>query len=111
MAQLWEESSVSPDAAAKLLSLLPEEINSLRSVKAAFARGARECHPDTGQYKGFGAETHARINELQMARDVLIERIASQNNACKLCSGRGKVRSGMGWRSCGACGGTGDRVK
>jgi hypothetical protein len=96
-----------PDEAERLLGLLECEATSLRSVRAAFARRVRECHPDTTP--GATAE-RPLIRDLQMARDVLIERIASQNNACVLCSGRGKVRAGMGWRRCGACDGTGDRV-
>jgi hypothetical protein len=109
---------VTPKAAAKILGLLPCETGSLRSVRAAFARSVRAVHPDVrvvtkpgetfGKFEIFN--TPHGVGVYQMARDVLIERIASQNRACKLCSGRGKVRAGMGWRQCGACKGTGDRV-
>lgn len=95
---------MTPEQALVVLKLSPGEMNSARSVRAAFARCVKTAHPDT-----CGASPVPTISTYQGARDVLLERIASQNNACKLCGGVGKVRAGMGWRSCSACDGTGDK--
>ncbi len=73
------------------------------TIKAAFAYRCKECHPDTGVA---GSTT---MEQLQQARDALLENAAALNRACKLCRGVGKIRSTMGWRECSACAGTGDR--
>ena len=73
-----------------------------RTVKTYFSRRAKEVHPDTG------SATCVSIRDLQTARDVLLESVARQNNACKQCSGLGKVRGAIGWRECSACNGKGE---
>lgn len=102
---------MTPDQAAAALGLLPEEVNSLRSVKAAFARCVMAAHPDgkvSAEAWGVVVPGHT-ITAFKQARDVLIGRIANQNNACALCRGVGRVRAGMGWRRCAACEGSGGK--
>lgn len=86
---------------------LPEfAILTPRAIRAAFAEQCHKMHPDTAEHTL--AHT-VPMSELQHARDVLLDELATINRACKLCSGVGKVRSTMGWRQCGACAGTGER--
>lgn len=94
---------MTPARAIALLGL-PTGPCSERSVRAAYAQRVKEAHPDTGEG---GAASSVPIRDLQMARDVLLGNAAPQN-ACKMCQGRGKVRFGMGWRSCSACNGSGE---
>jgi DnaJ-class molecular chaperone len=95
--------------ARKLLGLLPEE-RGVRSIRAAFAQRSREMHPDTAMQIG-GALSGARISfaDLKSARDCLLQEAEKSERACKLCGGVGKVHASMGWRSCSACKGTGDK--
>jgi hypothetical protein len=98
---------MNPARARELLGLLAAE-TSVRSIRAAFARRCRECHPDTARFD-VPQDRVTAVGVLQQARDVLLEVAASANRACKLCGGRGRVRGALGVRSCSACAGTGDR--
>lgn len=71
------------------------------AVRAAYARAVKQAHPDTGT-------PGVPIQDLQMARDVLLASGPESHRACAMCHGRGKTRGRMGWRSCSACGGTGE---
>lgn len=92
---------MTPTRAAELLAV-PESADALQ-VQQAYRAAVKQAHPDTGPANGVS------IKDLQMARDVLIERVVMQNNACRLCDGVGKVRGVMGWRECSACDGKGER--
>lgn len=96
---------LTPEQAQKVLELVPGEAVSVRSIRAAFARRVKALHPDTATAPGPGVP----ILELQAARDLLLNGVAQQHNACTLCRGRGMVRGVMGWRECSACEGTGDK--
>lgn len=102
---------MNPARARELLGLLAAE-TSVRSIRAAFARRCRACHPDTNQFEAAQEKLGSvlvGIAQLQQARDVLLEAAAGANRACKLCGGRGRVRGALGVRSCSACAGTGDK--
>lgn len=74
-------------------------------VRGAYAAAVKRAHPDTA---GDDILTIS-IKDLQAARDLLLDSVASQNSACTLCKGKGMVRGAMGLRECTACKGTGDR--
>lgn len=71
-------------------------------IRRLYAQRVKEAHPDTGSRCGVS------IQELQQARDLLLEALESQKCTCKLCQGVGQVRRGMAWRTCSACRGKGE---
>lgn len=95
------------DEALKLLGL-ESAVPSLTPeiVGAAFRAKVKLVHPDS---TGETNVTHQSIDLLTKARKVLLESLDGTDLCCRLCSGRGSVRSGMGWRKCVACKGTGGR--
>jgi len=95
---------VTPQHATQLLGLSVENPTSAQ-IRAAFAKQAKLAHPDTYDDP---AILRVSIRDLQMARDVLLECVATQNSTCTMCRGVGKVRGKVGWCRCDACGGKGD---
>lgn len=94
---------MTPIQAIALLGL-PDGPLTADAVRSAFVNQVKETHPDT--LNGAGKPDLAR---LKMARDMLMNEIATQNNACALCCGTGKVRGRIGMQGCSACEGTGER--
>lgn len=87
----------------KALADLTEEI-----VVEAWRGAVKRNHPDTAT----AAEQPQivwTVDALSIAKKTLLDSISGADFACKLCSGRGKVPAKMGWRTCSACKGTGDK--
>jgi len=88
----------------KALALLrhPDGEITLATIRAAYTKRCREVHPDTG-------DGSVPIQDLRAAFNLLSADVATQNNACALCCGTGKVRGKIGMQACSACEGTGER--
>jgi DnaJ-class molecular chaperone len=97
--------------AAKVLGFVDGELVTVRSVRAAWARGVRDVHPDLNQTVLPGTEASTRLSELSRARDLLLEELAALNGTCKMCGGTGKVRGRLGATQCQSCNGTGDKFR
>ena len=93
---------MTPERAAVLLVVDPRA--DAATVRTAYAAAVKRAHPDTAAEGTSGVP----IRDLQAARDLLLCGVETQNSACKLCQGSGKVRGAMGLRDCAACNGTGD---
>lgn len=81
-------------------------------VAEAFRARVKQAHPDTasaGESRGESNESQTSVQLLTIARKTLLESLDGTDLCCRLCSGRGIVRSSMGWRKCVACKGTGER--
>ena len=98
---------MTPQHATQLLGLSGENPTAAQ-IRAAFADAVRANHPDSTQWHVRKPVNAVSIRDLQMARDVLLECVATQNSTCQMCRGVGKVRGKVGWRRCDACGGKGD---
>lgn len=96
--------------ALSVLGLTWDEGEDRAAVKAAWARYAKEAHPDTNTNELSTDESAAQISKLTEARETLLAHIGGTENACKLCKGTGKVRGRLGAQDCGACRGTGDKT-
>lgn len=94
------------DEALKLLGLEPGNPISSDIVQAAFRQRVKLAHPDTA---GDSQGVKYSVQQLTMAKKMLLESAQGTDLCCRLCAGRGMVRSGMGFRDCVACKGTGER--
>lgn len=93
--------------ALKILGLDDATVTA-QSVAEAFRAKAKQSHPDTAS-RGESNVTLPTMDMLTKARKVLLESLDGTDLCCRLCVGRGMVRSGMGWRRCVTCKGTGER--
>ena len=89
------------DEAAQILELLTGERRDAAAIRRAWAAAIKANHPDTGTM-------HVNcfrfsIEKLTKARDFLLQGAEEQNNACKVCGGRGKVRGRWGEHTCHVC--------
>lgn len=86
-------------------------------VHEAFRAAVKASHPDLEIRR---ADPEARkhidlrdspvvdMDALTKAKEFLLRNLGDEaDSACKLCSGRGSLPSGMGWRQCVACKGAG----
>lgn len=96
---------MTPAQAIALLGL-PDGPLTADAVRSAFAKRVKCVHPDSAAET---ATVIVAVSTLKTARDVLLQEITNQNNACALCCGTGKVRGRIGMQGCSACEGTGER--
>lgn len=75
-------------------------------VLEAFRARVKLSHPDTA------TETISpkhSVQELTIAKKMVLSSLSGTDLCCRLCQGRGKVRARMGFLECVACKGTGER--
>ena len=94
------------EQALKLLHLADDDLDAA-SVRLAFANRVKAVHPDTADIEQASGQAARALQELRASRDMLLDMIATKQNACRLCKGSGRVQASMGFRQCGACAGTG----
>ena len=88
--------------ARKLLGLGALQALTPEIVRAAFAAGVKDAHPDTGMQPSGGArEAGFRIKELKEARDILLADLGTRPTLCLMCGGSGWVLHGFKKVRCG----------
>jgi DnaJ-class molecular chaperone len=85
---------------SSMADLTPEIVNT------AFRQRIKSAHPDTASES---KPSTMSVQELTTAKKIALESLDGSDLCCKLCQGRGMVRSSMGFRQCVACKGTGER--
>lgn len=82
-------------------------------VVTAFRNRWKHYHPDAVREANADSRATDEADEIMArlpeAKKVLLARLQDEDSACKLCQGRGRLPSGMGWRTCVACKGAGVR--
>lgn len=78
-------------------------------VVEAWRKALLDVHPDTAPPAGLTGETRT-VDQLTTAKKTLLDGLAGDDLACKLCGGSGKVRAKFGVATCNQCRGTGDRL-
>ena len=78
------------------------------TIRARWAAHVREVHPDTADIVSASGKAAWEVHRLTLARDYLLEYVAREKRACKLCNGVGTVRQRLGTLPCVACNGTGE---